>query len=120
MNESIRSKDSQVVQKTWSDLRAGGDLIPVFSPIDHLAFADVIPFLAIADLDFDAKTMPVKLAGSAIREFIGFEITGQDFLKYDVSSDTEASWQHRRNYHDYPCGRYERMDIKFDSGKSVV
>lgn len=69
----------------------------------------------MAELDLTTKTMPIRLAGSAIRDLVGFELTGKNFLDFDSEQNKEPGWRHRVAYHDHPCGRYEVLDVRYSS-----
>lgn len=112
----MRSETSLAFERQWSALRGEGELVPAHAAFDPVAFVDLLPVLVIAEIDLDSKTMPIILAGSAIRDFVGFELTGEDFLKYDSEVNEQQGWQHRRYYHDHPCGRYEELDVRFTGG----
>jgi hypothetical protein len=116
MSLDQRSQKSHAFEKQWSELRKGDEPIPPQKAFDPIAFVDYLPVLVLAEIDLDEKTMPIRLAGNLIRDFVGFELTGKDFLEYDTNPDTELGWEHRRAYHDHPCGRYEVLDIKFGGG----
>ncbi len=70
----------------------------------------------MAEMDPISKTIPIRLAGTAIRNLIGYELTGRDFLDCDRATDEEIIWQNVRCYHDHPCGRYVELDANFKGG----
>lgn len=110
-----RSKSSLAVQEQWSRLRSEGELILPRSAFDPKYFVEFLPFLVMAELDLTTKTMPIRLAGSAIRDLVGFELTGKNFLDFDSEPNKEPGWRHRVAYHDHPCGRYEVLDVRYSS-----
>ena len=116
MTSEHQSEDSLAFTRQWAHLREGDALVPSYAAFDPLDFVDFLSMLVIAEIDYEAGTMPIKLAGNTIRDFVGFELTGQDFLQFDKTDNDEKSWRHRRAYHNHPCGRYERLDVRFDSG----
>lgn len=116
MSTDQRSEKSLTFERQWSELRKEGELILSRSAFDPLDFLDFLPVLVIAEIDLASRTMPIRFAGSAIRDFVGFELTGKDFIEYDSNANAEVGWQHRQAYHDHPCGRYEVLDIKFQGG----
>lgn len=116
MSIAQRSEKGLAFERQWSKLRNKGELIPPHSAFDLLEFLDFLPVLVIAEIDLASRTMPIRFAGNAIRDFVGIELTGKDFIEYDSNADPEVSWQHRQAYHDHPCGRYEVLDIKFQGG----
>lgn len=116
MSLDERSKASLAFERQWSELRQDGAVVPLQDAFDPIEFIDYLPVLVLAEIDLENMTMPIKLAGNAIRDFVGFELTGKDFLEYDSNDDADLGWVHRRCYHDHPCGRYELLDIKFGGG----
>lgn len=102
-----RSPDSRKFQDLWSLMREGNDLVPLRSSLRPAAFKDFLARIAIVEIDAENKAMPIRLAGTAICEFVGFELTGKDFLDYH--SNAEPGWSWRLKYHDHPCGRYEEL-----------
>lgn len=116
MSFDERSNMSLAFQQQWEQLRANGELVPSRSAFSPTKLVQFLPMIALVEIDLVSRTMPVKLAGSGIRDFLGFELTGKDFLATHLDADVETAWDHRRAYHDHPCGRYEVLDIKF-SGK---
>lgn len=113
-----RSELSLTFQEKWAGLRSGVELMPRYEAFDPVEFSEFLPNMVVVTVDPASRTMPIRLAGSAIRDFVGFELTGQDFLKFDTQIDDAVGWQHRSAYHDQPCGRYEELDVQF-SGKCV-
>lgn len=91
-----QSETSLRFESHWADLRKGDELVPLYSTFDPLDLADLLPLLVIAEIDLEALTMPIILAGKTIRDFVGFELTGQDFLENDKTDDLELGWRHRR------------------------
>lgn len=116
MSTSSRSQASRAFQQQWMKLRKDNESVPRFQSTDILSFAEFVHTLVLIRVDFDTRTMPVEYAGSLIRDLLGFEMTGHDFLEFDIPIDSDASWGHRRAYHDHPYGRYEELDIKFRGG----
>lgn len=90
-------------------MREGNELVPSRSSLRPAVFKDFLPQIAIVEIDIENKTMPIRLAGTAICDFVGFELTGKDFLTYH--SNAEPGWSWRLKYHDHPCGRYEELLI---------
>lgn len=111
-----RSETSLQFERQWATLRNGDELVPLYSAFDPLDFAEYLSLLVIAEIDLEKQTMPIRLAGNTIRDFVGFELTGKDFLDYDNSENSEISWRHRMSYHDCPCGRFELVDVRYGSG----
>lgn len=109
-----RNEASFAFEKQWAEMRKDGELVPPRASFDPLQFVDFLPTLVLVEIDLVSKKMPIKFAGSAVRDFVGFELTGRDFLEYDSNPDPELGWQHRVSYHDQPCGRFEVLDIKFN------
>lgn len=106
-----RSANSLDFEKAWSDLRAEGELIPPRSALRPVDFKEYLPTMGIVEIDTERHTMPIRLAGTAIRDFVGFELTGQNFLDYDAEG--ERGWAWRLKYHEHPCGRYEELLVSF-------
>ena len=120
MKMSERSNRSQEFQKRWSEGRSSGKFIPQRSEFDFLAFSEFIPQLVMAEVNLEDKTMPIKFAGTAIRDFVGFELTNMDFTEFDSNPDPAQGWLHRRAYHDCPCGRFELLKFKFERNKTFA
>lgn len=119
MSIGKRSELSLTFERRWSEIRREGELVPPRAAFEPVNLIEFLPTLALVEIDPQARSMPVKLAGSAIRDLIGFELTGRDFLETHTDLDEAAVWQHRTTYHDHPCGRYEVLDIKFSGGFRV-
>lgn len=113
MSFDERSEESLAFQSQWEALRGIGELVPARSAFLPSKFIEFLPSVVLVEIDLVARTMLVKLAGSGIRGFLGFELTGRDFLAAHIDADVENAWEHRRAYHDHPCGRYEVLDMKF-------
>lgn len=90
-------------------MRQGGDLVPSRSALRPVVFKDFLPRIAIVEIDAENRALPIRLAGTDICEFIGFELTGKDFLAYH--SNAEPGWSWRLKYHDHPCGRHEELHL---------
>lgn len=116
MSDYERSSDSQAFQRTWENLRAEGQIVPVRSTSDLIEFAKFLPQIVLAEADIENDTMPIRMAGSTIRDWLGLDLTGRDYLDLGEHSDDEHARRHRSNYHDIPCGRYEILDVSFASG----
>lgn len=114
-----RSAASLNFEQRWSSLRKGEDLIPRRLDLRPVAFKEHLPATVIIGIDPLARTMPVKLAGTALREFVGFELTGHDFIEFDNNAATEQDWPLRLAYHDHPVGRYDEVLVNFDSRLKV-
>lgn len=113
MSADVRSEASLTFQEKWSEQCKDGELMPGYGAFDQTALSDFLPFMVVAKVDLALDSMPVILAGSAIRDFLGFEITGKDFLVSLEQDDKINGRPNRVAYHDHPCGRYEERDINF-------
>lgn len=115
-----RSKASLAFEKKWSDFQSSDKLIPGRIDFDILDLVDYLPQLVIAEIDLGAKKMPIKFAGTAIRDFVGFELTNVDFIDFDKNHDPEQGWKRRAAYHGHPCGRFEILEIGFSARKTIA
>ena len=119
----VRSSTSLDFEAAWSDLRENSELIPQHSEVYSDRLIDYLPVSIIVEINPTQKSMPIRLAGSSIRDFIGFEITGQDLITNLGSTvfdtDDDDGWPVRFAYHDQPVGRYNKLVINFRSGMEV-
>lgn len=108
-----RSEASVAFQARWSELRPAGVLVPESTDIELTHFAEFLPLLILVELDLASGTMPIRLVGSLIRDIVGREFTGQNYLDLVENEDEEAGWRTRLPVHDHPCGRFEIVHMKF-------
>ena len=114
-----RSSVSLDFQRMWSELREEDELVPQYSALHPRQFADFLPATILAEFDPGQGTMIVRLAGSLIRSFIGFELTGKDLTNYVTVAYENNEMPVRLAYHDQPAGRYNEVMINFESGLEV-
>lgn len=103
----------------WAGLRAASDLVPLRNALSPAKFKSYLPATAIIEIDPVARTMPIRLAGTALRNLTGFEMTGHNFMDFDKNTQDEAGWALRLAYHDHPVGRYDEILINFDGGLKI-
>lgn len=116
MGDYERSSASRAFQRTWEGLRTKGQVVPVQSTSDLVEFAEFLPRIILVEADVENDAMPVRMAGSAVRDWLGLDLTGRDYLDLGQHSDDEKARRHRSGYHDTPYGRYEILDVSFASG----
>ena len=95
MSIDDRSKASLAFQARWAELRAPGVLVPESNDIALTHFAEFLPLLIIVEVDLASGTMPIRLVGSLIRDIVGKEFTGKNFLEIVEDADSEGSWRSR-------------------------
>lgn len=120
MNADKRTEASLAFQARWSDLRSPGTLVPKSSDIELTHFAEFLPLLIKVEANLAARTMPILLVGSLIREIVGKEFTGKNFLDFVESEDEELDWKSRLLEHDHPCGRYEIVTMNFPENQRLM
>jgi hypothetical protein len=106
-------------ENTWRNIRHNGKLVPLKSNLTPQHFKNFLPLMAIADVDIDNGSVVVRLAGTAIREIIGIEVTGMDFMAIHPDVDMKLGIERRKMYHDHPIGRSEMLHVNFKSEMSM-
>lgn len=120
VSKEKRTKASLNFQIQWEKTRREGELVPPRSKFDPIDFPDILPSFILAEVDPVSQTMPIRLAGSAIRDFVGFELTGVNYLDYVEKTNETAEWLYRLALHDHPCGRFETVEISFTGDLSIA
>lgn len=113
MSIEERSGISLAFQARWAELRAPGVLVPESNDIELTHFAEFLPLLIMVEVDLASRTMPIRFVGSLIRDIVGKEFTGENYLDFVENEEPEIGWQRRLKVHDHPCGRYEVVNMKF-------
>ena len=116
----MRSQDSLRFQDHWESFRAEEELVPQRSSVRPEVLRDLLKTTIIAQVDEEGARLDVRLAGTTIRDYIGFELTGRNFLDFDESSDDANGQEIRKNYHDWPCGRFERLNVVFSNERTFT
>ena len=82
--------------------------------MDNLYILLLLRNLVLILVDLERKSLPVEYTGSGMRNFIGFELTGEDFVIFDRVEEEVDFWKETAGFHDVPFGRYEQLDIQFE------
>lgn len=114
-----RTQNSLDFEASWRGIRTEGEHIPLRSAFSPKTFKSHLPYICIAEVDPIKDTMFIRLAGTSIRDYLGFELTGIDFNLLSETSRTEVSQQRRTGYHDHPFGRCELIEIIFSGNIST-
>lgn len=116
LQHTDRSEASLAFQEKWSSLRKQEELIPQRTAFDPVEFVEFLNNLAIVEMNPEARTVQILLAGNAIRDLVGLELTGKNFHDFVRKENIDPSWPHRIAYHDHPCGRHEVQDVYYRDG----
>lgn len=108
-----RTSKSHEFEKLWRQIRREDELIPPRSALTPQVFKDFLPSMVLAEVDPVEHTALIRLAGTAIRDFLGFELTGKDYANMNRDGGTEFLVSRRNGYHEYPYGRCEYVSVKF-------
>ena len=108
-----RSDNSYEFQKIWHELRTDETLVPARSTVNPAHLKNFLTNLSIVEMDFEQRVMPVRLMGTAVCDFLGRDITGQDYAPYEKTPDENVAWENRESYHSQPRGLYAEVDFIF-------
>lgn len=120
MSIDERSKSSLAFQSRWEGLRLPGVLVPKSADIELTHFGEFLPLLIKVELDLASRTMLIRLVGSLIRDIVGMELTGTNYLDLVENEEAEAGWQNRHPVHNHPCGRYEVVHMRFPGKPTLM
>lgn len=114
---TVRTKAGLAFSRAWQRWR-GDDLLPDRARMNIEDIKDLLPSIVIVDV-LDRDTMPVRLAGTAIRETLGVELTGINYLDL---ADTGQRERRARLLYDQalqPCGSYTHFPVPLKSGLTL-
>ena len=74
-----RTLESIEFEERWKQIRTTDELVPLKSDLSPKLFRNFLVSMALAEVDIINNTAIVRLAGTKIRDYVGFETTGTDF-----------------------------------------
>ena len=98
----------------WLAIRAGGELVPLKAQIEPAAMRKSLPFVTIVDVS-DPGAPRIALAGTALRQRYGREITGADWMNF-VPEVLRSRYRFNAALMlQTPCGIYYAFKITADA-----
>ena len=111
----LQSAGARVFADYWQSLPKV-DLIPMRTSFDPAAVRNLLPDMAIHNLSTPGR-IHVRLAGTAMVDGFGREITGTDFLDYFAPEQRANVLKFSAVMTDHPCGKVVRILVQTDSGR---
>jgi hypothetical protein len=104
----------RVLYEYWNAIR-GEALVPRRAQFDPLALVAILPMLQLFELQ-SRRVIRCKLAGTALRDFFGFDCTGRNLIEL-----TPPDRQRTRSWRNWtgvaqPCGGVYGGTVRFASG----
>ncbi len=116
LSVTLKSETNLRFLSYWDDLR-GDRLMPARSELDPASIKPILPFLAIGEFRTPSELI-VRLAGTALRDMLGVELTGRNLLDISAPEDRrERGWRFWQTA-THPCGSFYRMPLTFAHGAS--
>lgn len=111
---SLKSEPAARLLDYWDRLR-GDRLMPQRSGLDPAELKAILPYLTI--LEVRARdTLIYRLAGTAIRDMVGTELTNRNLLDFTPSTSRAVrSWRHW-TIATLPCGAFYHLPLTYSGG----
>lgn len=113
----FRSDQSVAAQEYWQALpKKDGTIIPYRKDINPADLKDILPNVVIAEVIPEGPSIIVRLAGTALRDLVGLEITGVDAIELLPEDVMEGSLKGMLELHDYGIGIWQIQPVEYRKG----
>lgn len=114
---TFRTEAAAAFARAWRRWRGDG-LLPTRAQMRIEDIAPLLPFVVIVDV-LDRHTMPVRLAGTAVRDTLGVELTGLNYLDLADKGQRERRARLLFDQVRQPCGSCTHFPVPLQSGLTL-